>query len=121
MHDWAGNGYGVVRLPRIGQEVQVSFEDGNPDKPLITGCLHNGEQQTAWELPVHMTRSGIRTCSSPGGGGFNELRFEDKKGKEELRWQAKKTGMPKILSCSHTEINGAHESAIGGNDYREIG
>ena len=120
MHDWAGNGYGVVRLPRIGQEVQVSFEDGNPDKPLITGCLHNGEQKTAWELPVHMTRSGIRTSSSPGGGGSNELRFEDKKGKEELRWQAEKDWDARIRNNSHTRIDGSHERAIGGHDYRKI-
>jgi len=120
MHDWAGNGYGVVRLPRIGQEVQVSFEEGDPDKPLITGCLHNGEQTTAWDLPLHQTRSGIRTSSTPGGGGTNELRFEDKKGKEQLRWQAEKDWDVKILHNSHTQIDGSHHRVVGGNDYREI-
>ncbi len=120
MHDWAGNGYGVVRLPRIGQEVQVSFEEGDPDKPLITGCLHNGEQTTAWDLPLHQTRSGIRTSSTPGGGGTNELRFEDKKGKEQLRWQAEKDWDAKILHSSHTQIDGSHQRVVGGNDYREI-
>ena len=120
MHDWAGNGYGVVRLPRIGQEVQVSFEEGDPDKPLITGCLHNGEQTTAWDLPLHKTRSGIRTSSTPGGGGTNELRFEDKKGKEQLRWQAEKDWDAKILHSSHTQIDGSHHRVVGGNDYREI-
>ncbi len=120
MHDWAGNGYGVVRLPRIGQEVQVSFEEGDPDKPLITGCLHNAQQNTPWEQPTHMTRSGLRTASSPGGQGTNELRFEDKKGHEELRWQAEKDWDAKIKTSSHTQVNGSHERAIGGNDYREI-
>ncbi len=120
MHDWAGNGYGVVRLPRIGQEVQVSFEEGDPDKPLITGCLHNGEQTTAWDLPLHQTRSGIRTSSTPGGGGTNELRFEDKKGKEQLRWQAEKDWDAKIRHSSHTQIDGSHHRVVGGNDYREI-
>ena len=120
MHDWAGNGYGVVRLPRIGQEVQVSFEEGDPDKPLITGCLHNGEQTTAWDLPLHQTRSGIRTSSTPGGGGTNELRFEDKKGKEQLRWQAEKDWDVKIRHSSHTQIDGSHHRVVGGNDYREI-
>ena len=120
MHDWAGNGYGVVRLPRIGQEVQVSFEGGDPDKPLITGCLHNAEQKTTWEQPAHMTRSGLRTASSPGGQGSNELRFEDKKGHEELRWQAEKDWDARIKACSHTQINGNHERATGGNDYQEI-
>lgn len=120
MHDWAGNGYGVVRLPRIGQEVQVSFEEGDPDKPLITGCLHNSEQTTAWDLPLHQTRSGMRTSSTPGGGGTNELRFEDKKGKEQLRWQAEKDWDAKILHNSHTQIDGSHHRVVGGNDYREI-
>lgn len=120
MHDWAGNGYGVVKLPRVGQEVQVSFEEGDPDKPLITGCLHNGEQTTAWDLPLHQTRSGIRTSSTPGGGGTNELRFEDKKGKEQLRWQAEKDWDVKILHSSHTQIDGSHHRVVGGNDYREI-
>ncbi len=120
MHDWTGNGYGVVRLPRIGQEVQVSFEEGDPDKPLITGCLHNAEQKTTWEQPTHMTRSGLRTASTPGGQGANELRFEDKKGHEELRWQAEKDWDAKIKASSHTQINGNHERAIGGNDYREV-
>ncbi len=120
MHDWAGNGYGVVRLPRIGQEVQISFEEGDPDKPLITGCLHNARQKTPWEQPVHMTRSGLRTGSSPGGQGANELRFEDKKGKEELRWLAEKDWDVQIKASSHTQINGTHDRTIGGNDYREI-
>nr|WP_321272452.1 type VI secretion system tip protein TssI/VgrG [uncultured Tolumonas sp.] len=120
MHDWAGNGYGVVRLPRIGQEVQVSFEEGDLDKPLITGCLHNGEQTTTWDLPLHQTRSGIRTSSTPGSGGTNELRFEDKKGKEQLRWQAEKDWDAKILHSSHTQIDGSHHRVVGGNDYREI-
>ena len=120
MHDWAGNGYGVVRLPRIGQEVQVSFEEGDPDQPLITGCQHNGEQTTAWDLPLHQTCSGIRTSSTPGGGGSNELRFEDKKGKEQLHWQAEKDWDAMIRHNSHTQIDGSHHCVVGGNDYREI-
>lgn len=120
MHDWAGNGYGIVRLPRIGQEVQVSFENGDPDKPLITGMHHNAEQPTAWQMPTHKTRSGIRTASTPGGVGTNELRFEDKKGHEELRWQAQHDWDVLIQADSHTQIDGNHERIIGGNDYREI-
>jgi Rhs element Vgr protein len=120
MQDWAGNGYGVTRLPRIGQEVQVSFEEGDPDKPLITGCLHNGAKILPWQQPEHMTRSGIRTCSSPDGKGTNELRFEDKKGQEELRWQAEKDWDAKILGCSHSQLDGSHARTIGGDDYREV-
>jgi type VI secretion system secreted protein VgrG len=120
MHDWAGNGYGVVRLPRIGQEVQISFEEGDPDKPLVTGSLHNAEQMPPWEQPTHKTRSGILTRSTPDGTGTNELLFEDLKGQEELRWQAEKDWDAKILNDSHTRIDGTHERTVAGNDYRKI-
>ncbi len=120
MHDWAGNGYGITRLPRIGQEVQISFEDGNPDKPLITGMHHNAEQPTAWQQPKHKTRSGIRTSSTPDGVGTNELRFEDKKGHEELRWQAQQDWDVLIKADSHIQIDGSHEREVSGNDFREV-
>lgn len=120
MHDWAGDGYGVARLPRIGQEVQVSFEEGDLDKPLVTGMYHHAEQPVAWEQPKHKTRSGIRTSSTPGGVGTNEMRFEDKKGQEELRWQAQQDWDVLVNAESHTQIDGNHERKICGDDYREI-
>lgn len=87
---WAGKGWGTMFIPRIGMEVVVSFLEGDPDQPLVTGCVYNADTIAPYELPAHQTRSTIRTNSSKGGGGHNELRFEDKKGAEELYIQAEK-------------------------------
>ncbi len=80
----AGKGWGFVWIPRIGQEVVVDFTDGNPDRPIITGRVYNGESMPPYALPKEMTKSAMKTYSSKGGGGFNEIRFEDKKGQEQV-------------------------------------
>jgi type VI secretion system secreted protein VgrG len=82
--NWAGKRWGAMFLPRIGQEVIVDFLEGDPDRPIITGRVYNGEAMPPYELPGEMTKSTIKTYSSKGGGGFNEIRFEDKKGEEQL-------------------------------------
>ena len=87
---WSGKGFGMQFIPRIGQEVIVTFIDGDPDRPLVTGCVYNGDNALPYELPANQTQSGIKTNSSKGGGGFNELRFEDKKDSEEVFLQAQK-------------------------------
>lgn len=87
---WSGKGFGMQFIPRIGQEVIVTFIDGDPDRPLVTGCVYNGDNALPYALPANQTQSGIKTNSSKGGGGFNELRFEDKKDSEELFLQAQK-------------------------------
>lgn len=87
---WAGKGWGQFFLPRIGQEVVVSFEEGDPDRPLVTGSVYNSEQVVPYTLPADQTKSTIQTESSKGGGGYNELRFEDKKDEEEVYFQAEK-------------------------------
>ena len=81
---WAGKNWGVFSLPRMGQEVVVSFLEGDPDRPLVTGCVHNDKQRPPYSLPDNKTRSTIKTLSSKGGEGFNEIRFEDKKGSEQI-------------------------------------
>jgi type VI secretion system secreted protein VgrG len=89
-HGWAGKGWGQISLPRIGQEVVVSFEEGDPDRPLITGRVYNAEQTVPYALPDEGTKSTIKSDTSKGGGGYNELRFEDKKDSEEVYFQAEK-------------------------------
>ncbi|MEG3050325.1 MAG: type VI secretion system tip protein TssI/VgrG, partial [Thermomonas sp.] len=81
---WAGNGYGTMFIPRIGMEVVVDFLEGDPDRPIAVGCVYNGINKPPYALPAEQTKSTIKTLSSKGGGGFNELRFEDKKGSEEV-------------------------------------
>ena len=87
---WAGGNWGAMWIPRIGQEVIVSFLEGDPDRPIITGRVYNAEQMPAYTLPDEQTKSYIKSYSSKGGGGFNEFRFEDKKGSEQVFINAEK-------------------------------
>ncbi len=88
--NWAGKGWGSMFIPRVGMEVVVSFLEGDPDKPLITGCVYNGDAMPPYALPAEQTKSTIKTNTSKGGTGFNEIRFEDKKDAEEIFVQAEK-------------------------------
>ena len=81
---WAGEGYGFIAIPRIGHEVVVSFLEGDPDRPLITGRVYHGTNVSPYDLPGSATRTTLKSNSSPGGGGSNELRFEDAAGSEEV-------------------------------------
>jgi type VI secretion system secreted protein VgrG len=87
---WAGKNWGGIFLPRIGQEVVVSYLEGNPDCPLVTGAVYNAEQTVPYTLPDEQTKSTVKTNTSKGGNGFNEIRFEDKKDSEELYFHAQK-------------------------------
>ena len=91
-HPWAGKNFGAMHVPRIGQEVVVDFLEGDPDQPLITGRVYNAEQMPPWDLPANATQTGILTRSSKGGGygNANAIRFEDKKGAEQLWIHAEK-------------------------------
>jgi type VI secretion system secreted protein VgrG len=88
--NWAGKRWGAMFLPRIGQEVIVDFLEGDPDQPIITGRVYNGNAMPPYELPAEKTKSTIKSDSSKGGEGFNELRFEDKKGDEQVFIHAEK-------------------------------
>ena len=91
-HPWAGKNWGMVAIPRIGQEVIVDFLEGDPEQPIITGRVYNAEQMPTWELPANKTQTGVLTRSSKGGSGANAnaIRFEDKKGSEQLWIHAEK-------------------------------
>lgn len=104
---WAGAQWGALFIPRIGMEVVVSFLEGNPDRPLVTGCVYNGKAAPPYTLPDEKTKSTIKSQSSPGGKGFNEFRFEDAAGKEEVFLHAQK---------DHNEVVGNNMSTSVGND-----
>jgi type VI secretion system secreted protein VgrG len=89
---WAGKAWGTISTPRIGQEVVVDFLEGDPDQPIITGRVYNAEQMPPYDLPANKTQSGMKSRSSTGGGpaNFNELRFEDKAGSEQVFLHAEK-------------------------------
>ena len=90
MMPWTGKNWGMIHVPRIGQEVVVDFEEGDPDRPIVIGMLYNADTMPPYTLPANQTQSGVKTNSSKGGGGFNELMMEDKKDAELVRFQAER-------------------------------
>lgn len=100
-HAWAGAGFGSIFVPRVGMEVLVSFLGGDPDRPVVTGCLYNGDNRVPYPLPDDKTKSTIKTQSSPGGGGSNELRFEDEAGSEQVYVHAQKD-LDEVVENDHT-------------------
>jgi len=107
---WAGEGFGAVTIPRIGMEVVVTFLEGDPDNPLITGCVANKITSVPYTLPEHKTKTVLRSHSSPHTGGYNELSLEDRAGQEKIYLRAQRDIEHLILNDSDTQI---------GNDRRE--
>jgi type VI secretion system secreted protein VgrG len=108
---WAGRQWGAQVLPRVGMEVMVTFLEGNPDRPLVTGVVNNADTMPPYALPAEKTKSAFKTRSSPGGDGFNELRFEDKKGKEQVFLHAERD-LDVRVKASRREWIGANRHLI---------
>lgn len=87
---WAGTAYGMITIPRVGQEVLVTFLDGDPDRPVVTGRVYNAIEQVPYKLPDDMTVSTWKSQSSPATGGYNEIKFDDKAGSERVYVQAER-------------------------------
>lgn len=117
---WAGGNYGMFFLPRVGHEVIVDFLEGDPDRPIITGCVYNGQHPPPYPLPAEKTKSVIRTNSSKGGGGNNEIRFEDNKGSEQLFIQAQKDHDVRVKNISKEWIGASRHLIVGENQREEI-
>ena len=116
-HQWAGGGYGAVALPRIGHEVLVDFLGGDPDRPIVVGRVYHGNNAHPYPLPEHKTRSTFKTESSPGGAGYNELRFEDRKGAEEIFVHAEKDLNGIINHCETRHVGASRSTTIGTVDH----
>jgi len=134
---WAGKGWGVIHIPRIGQEVIVDFLEGDPDQPIIIGSVFNADQMPPYALPANMTQSGIRTRSTQKGtpGNYNEILFEDKKGEELVSIHAEKDmvetvennftqsvggglkGDPKKVGKSSSTVYGDHSLNVQKGDF----
>ncbi|WOE79519.1 type VI secretion system tip protein VgrG [Pseudomonas protegens] len=112
---WAGKNWGSMQIPRIGQEVIVSFLEGDPDRPIITGRVYNAEQTVPYDLPANATQSGMKSRSSKGGSpaNFNEIRMEDKKGAEQLYIHAERNQDIVV------EVNESH--SVGNDRVKSIG
>ncbi len=112
---WGGSGWGSVFVPRVGMEVLVAFLDGDPDRPVCVGALYNGDHRPPYRLPDDRTKSTIRTQSSPGGNGYNELTFEDAAGSEEVYLRAQRNLRTQVLSNESRSV-GADQSITVGHD-----
>jgi type VI secretion system secreted protein VgrG len=126
---WAGQGWGAMWIPRIGHEVIVDFVEGDADRPIITGRVYHGNNQPPYPLPDKKTASTIKSDSSPGGGGSNELRFEDQKGGEEVYLHAQKdltiaVENDKNQTVGHDEtlsVGNDRKKTVGNNQSESIG
>jgi type VI secretion system secreted protein VgrG len=118
---FAGGQYGAIFTPRIGHEVVVDFLEGDPDRPLITGSVYNADRMPPYELPGEKTKSTTKTDSSLGGKGFNELRFEDKKGSEEVYLQGEKDWTILIKNDKNQIVGHDETLDVGNNRTKTVG
>jgi type VI secretion system secreted protein VgrG len=98
----------------------VSFEHGNPDRPLVLGCVYNGANHLPYELPTHKSRTVFKTLSTPGGGGFNELSFEDKKGHEQIYMHAQRDWELMVKANAYATIDGDSHRLTHGNAIERV-
>ncbi|MGP0170279.1 type VI secretion system tip protein TssI/VgrG [Pseudomonas sp. NCHU5208] len=117
---WAGDRYGAITIPRIGMEVLVTFLEGDPDQPLVTGCLYHAEHVVPYDLPANKTRSVFKTLSSPGGGGYNELRIEDRKGAEQIYLHAQRDWDENIEHDQKIRVGNERHDTVEKNSYTEL-
>ncbi|MFH1138305.1 MAG: type VI secretion system tip protein TssI/VgrG [Pseudomonadota bacterium] len=116
---WAGGQYGFLHLPRIGQEVVVGFLEGDPDRPLIMGSVYNGDHRPPGSLPGEKTKSTIKSNTSKGGGGFNQVRFEDLRGREQVFVHAEKDQDVRVKN-DRREWVGRNRSLTVKGDKKEL-
>jgi type VI secretion system secreted protein VgrG len=119
---WAGNNWGMVHIPRIGQEVVVAFEEGDPDQPMIIGSVYNAHEMPPHALPDNKTWSGIKSRSTPKAGAqnLNEIRFEDKIGNEYIFMHAEKDMHFRCKNSYFADIGADFNETIGGNSATKI-
>ena len=103
---WAGKKWGAIYIPRVGQEVIVEFLEGDPDLPIVTGRVYNADAMPPYDLPGEKTKTTLKSSSSKGGSGFNELRFEDKKGSEQIFVHAERDQEIQVKNDRKEKIGG---------------
>jgi type VI secretion system secreted protein VgrG len=118
---WGGAGYGGMNLPRIGQEVIVDFLGGDPDRPVIVGRMYTNLQKAPYTLPANKTQSGWKSNSTGGGGGYNEIMFEDAGGSELVRMQAEKDLHKLVKHDEDVTIGNDRTKQVGHDDIHDVG
>ena len=119
---WAGKNWGFIAIPRVGHEVVVDFLEGDPDRPIIVGSVYNADNMPPYTLPDNKTQTGIKTRSSKGGGSanFNEIRFEDKKGDEELYVHAERNLTGIVEAEESRSVGASRTTKIYKNDTETV-
>jgi type VI secretion system secreted protein VgrG len=117
---WAGAGWGFQFIPRVGMEVLVSFLGGDPDRPVVMGCLPDATHPPPYPLPENKAKSGIKTESTPGGGGFNELLFNDTRGGELVSIRAERNFTETVLNDHLQTVGHDQTTAVAGKRTTEI-
>jgi type VI secretion system secreted protein VgrG len=118
---WAGASWGAVHIPRIGQEVIVSFLEGDPDLPLVTGSVYNAMMMPPYDLPANAMVSGVKTNTTPGGDGYNELSMDDTKGKELITIHAQFDMDTTVEHDRRTTVGNDRTESIGKNESLSVG
>jgi type VI secretion system secreted protein VgrG len=118
---WGGVGWGAQFIPRVGDEVLVDFMEGDPDWPIIVGCVYNEANQPIYDPTKNKTQSGIRTRSYPDGPGFNELRFEDKLGEEHIYLQGEKDWNILIKNDKGQDVGRDEMLSVGNDRTKTVG
>lgn len=120
--NWAGKRWGILFLPRTGQEVIVDFLEGDPDQPIIIGRVYNAEEMPPYDLPAQQTKSTIKSRSSKGEGvqGFNEFRFEDKKGEEQLFIHAERNQDIRVKKDLFETVGAEHHLIVGKDQFEQV-
>lgn len=117
---WAGKGWGGLMIPRVGQEVIVDFLEGDPDQPIVTGRVYNGECVTPYQLPDAATKTTLKSSTSTGGGGFNELRFEDQAGEEQIFMHAERNHDLRVKQDAFEWIGNERHLIVGSDQFEEV-
>jgi type VI secretion system secreted protein VgrG len=118
---WAGQNWGAIHLPRIGQEVVVDFLEGDPDRPIIVGSVYNAMNMPPYELPSNKTQSGIKSDSSPRSSGYNQIRFDDKQGSEEILIHAQKDMNTNVEHDETIQVKNNRTARIDKDDKTTVG
>jgi len=121
VQQWAGEGHGAIFVPRVGSEVAVTFLDGDPDRPVVVGCLYNGTNPPWLDLEQDKTRSGWRTGSSIAGAGYNELSFEDREGHEEVHLRAQRNLRELVLHDHTTRVRQDQTNRVDRDQKESVG
>lgn len=118
---WAGKGYGIINVPRIGQEVIVDFLEGDPDQPIVVGSVYNADQMPAFELPAKNMVMGFKSNSTPGGGGYNEMTMDDTKGTEKITIHGQYDMNTVVEHDQTTTVHNCRTDVIDVDDSETVG